>query len=405
MTQLKRQIIAVLAAGSTALSGLSPMAVAAELTITGNGSSSDNVIRVEQSNRTTVVQSNSAIVTNAVSNNSSTGGNRANDNTGGDVMIKTGDARSNTTIENKLNNNMAKVDCCEAEDLDVRISGNGSSSDNRVEVGNGKRGSETQVFQNNEAVVTNTVESEARTGENDARRNTGGDVTVRTGDASTNVTISTTANANVAVVGGEGHQRGSVSARIMGNGSRSNNEIRLEIGRDATIVQDNMADVLNAVASNARTGANRANDNTGGEVQIHTGNAKTMVGIDNMVNFNAADIDCGCLMDVEAKVAENGTDSDNRIRVTLGGDMEVFQGDEAGNVAVLTNLADSDAKSGENDAMYNTVAAGDDPSVMTGYAWSHTEVSNTGNLNVFGGSNWTWPMIEWHWSFAHLFAR
>jgi hypothetical protein len=411
MTQLKRQIIAVLAAGSTALSALAPMATAAELTITGNGSSSDNDIKIEQSKDTTVVQSNTAVVTNSVSSSAKTGGNRANDNTGGDVMIKTGDASTETTISNELNTNVAHVDCCEEGDLDVLISGNGSYSENEVEVGDGghhrRSGDEIQIFQDNVAVVTNAVDTDAKTGGNDAKRNTGGDVTVRTGDASATVDVSTTANANVATVGGEGDENGEVSARIVGNGSNSDNDIDLEFDRDITIVQDNLAEVLKAVYADANTGWNDANYNTGGEVVILTGDADAEVVIDNLVNFNSADIDCGCLLDLEAKIAENGYDSENEIEAKFDGDQEVFQGGEEGdgNVALLTNAADADAKTGKNEADYNTGEAGDDPFIWTGDAWSGTEVWNTGNVNVYGGHTWDWPEFEWDWSFAHMFAH
>jgi hypothetical protein len=407
MTQVKRQIIAVLAAGSTALSAFAPVAFATELAITGNGSSSNNNIKIEQSRDTTVVQSNTAVVTNSVSSSATTGGNRANDNTGGDVMIKTGDASTRTTISNELNTNMAHVDCCQEGDLHVRISGNGSYSDNKVNIGHGSRRDDIQIFQNNAAVVTNAVDTDAKTGGNDAKRNTGGDVTVRTGDASAIVNVSTTANANVATVGARGDESGRVSARIVGNGSKSDNVINLRFDRDMTIVQDNLADVLNAVYADAQTGSNKANDNTGGEVLILTGDAMAKVDIDNLVNFNSADIDCGCLIDLEAKISENGYGSDNEIKARFDGDRNVFQGGSKGNgnVALLTNAVEADAKTGKNDAHYNTGEAGDDPFIWTGDAWSYTQVSNEGNVNVFGGHAWNWPEFEWSFNFAHMFAR
>jgi hypothetical protein len=52
------------------------------------------------------------------------------------------------------------------------------------------------------------------TGDNEANKNTGGDVAINTGDATTGVSIANTANANSAVVGG-GHGAGSVSMWIL----------------------------------------------------------------------------------------------------------------------------------------------------------------------------------------------
>ncbi|MCX8009002.1 MAG: hypothetical protein N3A54_04870, partial [Patescibacteria group bacterium] len=302
-------------------------------------------------------------------------------------------------------NNMAHVECCDANELHINVSGNGSFSDNRVNVNHGRNGSDTQVFQTNNAAVTNSVNAKAQTGENTANRNTGGNVSVRTGDALTSVEVSTTANANAATIGGEGHGNGSISARIMGNGSRSNNTIDLNLDSSSLIVQENNAVVSNGISSDASTGTNNTNDNTGGDVMIRTGNARAGIVIDNLVNFNAADIDCGCILDLEAKIANNGSESDNQVDMNLGGDIEIFQGEGAGNNALLVNVANSETESGENRANFNTGRPGDDPSIWTGNAWSYTDVSNTGNVNMYGGHMWTFPEFEWEWSFARLFMR
>ena len=327
MTILKRQIVAAFAAGSLMLTPTASVFAATTLEISGNGSSSNNDVQVERANETTVVQSNSAVVSNNVSSNSSTGGNKANDNTGGDVMIHTGDATSLVNVENNLNSNTAKVACCDQGDVTAKISGNGSNSDNEIEIETSHRKdtNSTQVFQDNNANVVNKIDGEAKTGENDANRNTGGDVTVRTGDAMAKVDVSTTANANVAQVGG-GHEStgNTISAIISGNGSQTDNQIWLDLNHKTSVVQDNYATVANSVRADAYTGKNAANDNTGGEVGILTGDAYGHAIVDNMVNFNAAEIDCGCLLDATAKVSGNGYDSENEIKAKLGEDRSVF---------------------------------------------------------------------------------
>lgn len=384
MTQLKRQIIAVLAAGLLVPTNAF---AATSLTITGNGSNSDSKVELEKSSDTTVVQSNQAVVTNNVTSSSKTGGNEANDNTGGDVRIETGKATSLTNVENTLNSNMAKLDCCDDADVDVTISGNGTNSENEVEIE--QKGDATNVFQNNQALVTNLVNGTAKTGGNDANRTTGGDVTIDTGDALAKNVVSTTANVNQAIVGGGLHlNNGELSAVIMGNGSETENSIELDLSTDTTIVQDNEALVTNMVNALAKTGWNDANDNTAGEVHILTGDATAYNKVDNMVNFNAADIDCGCLLDAEAKISGNGTDSENEIEAELGNDRNVFQGGKegTGNMALLTNGVDSDARTGANEAEFNTGDVEGDPSIHTGNAWSQSEVENSGNTNVYGGS-------------------
>jgi len=409
MTQYKRQIVAALATVSMILTPT--VSAATSLEISGNGSSSDNDVKVERSNATTVVQSNSAVVTNNVSSNSSTGGNKANDNTGGDVMIKTGDASSDVTVENTLNSNIAKVDCCDQGDISAKISGNGSDSENEIDLGSGhgRRShsdkTEIQVFQDNTAEVTNEVDSTAKTGGNDTKRNTGGDVIVRTGDATATADVSTTANTNVAQVGGHGEQGNTVSALITGNGSESDNSVELDLNHKTSIVQDNLAEVQNKVDAYAKTGWNNANDNTGGEVAIMTGDADAYATVDNMVNFNAAEIDCGCLLDATAKISGNGYDSENEIEAKLGEDRSVFQGGKEGNgnLADLSNDVESEAKTGVNDAKYNTGEA-EDPLIWTGDATSATEVTNTGNSNVYGDMPSWWPEVEWDFSFSHIWG-
>ena len=41
---------------------------------------------------------------------------------------------------------------------------------------------------------------------------------------------------------------------------------------------------------------------------IDTGDAAVAAMVDNSVNFNYADVDCGCTWDVMAKIADNGAE-------------------------------------------------------------------------------------------------
>lgn len=397
MTQINKQIVSVLAAALLVVPQTSVFAT--EIVVSGNGSNSDNTVKVEQSSSTAVVQNNEAEVSNKVTSSSSTGGNDANDNTGGDVIIRTGNAESETTVENMLNQNAASVDCCEsANDVKVTISGNGTHSDNDIELG---LEDSKELFQTNKANVYNNVESKAKSGDNEAKRTTGGDVTIYTGDATAKSDVSTSANANHATIGGGVHSStGSLSAWIAGNGADSDNDIELGVAKATSIQQDNAARVMNWVDSFGGTGWNEASDNTGGEVRIVTGDAKAETIVDNMVNFNAADIDCGCVLDTTAKISENGSDSDNEIRAEIEDEREVFQDGSA----YLKNDAEAEAKSGDNDAKYNTGSVeGSDPYIYTGDATSSTEVENSSNMNVFGGG-WTMPEVEVNFNWAHFMA-
>jgi len=107
-----------------------------------------------------------------------------------------------------------------------------------------------------------------------------------------------------------------------------------------------------------------------------------------MANFNAADVDCGCLLgDIKAKISGNGADSDNKIKARISGDLDVFQGDRkgAGNDAFLDTLVYGDADTGKNDANRNTGGVnGGDPEILTGDADSDIKVKNSANANIFG---------------------
>jgi len=384
---IKRKIVSAIATGALLVNAFTPLAFAdTTIEISGNGADSDNTTYVSANNSTTVVQSNVSTVVNTVYSDANTGKNDANRNTGGDVTVETGDATSTVDLSTKANVNKADVNNCGGCDGDanVLISGNGADSDNKVGL---KSTADTSVYQNNDALVDNYVDADSNTGKNDANRNTGGDVTVETGDATSDVNVSTAVNANVATVGGSGNGS-TVDARIVGNGDNSDNRIWLGINRPVTVVQDNLAVILNDIYADADTGKNDANRNTGGNVTVDTGDATVEVDVDNMANFNAADVDCGCLLgDIKAKISGNGADSDNKIKARISGDLDVFQGDRkgAGNDAFLDTLVYGDADTGKNDANRNTGGVnGGDPEILTGDADSDIKVKNSANANIFG---------------------
>lgn len=382
MTQFKKQLAGALATGLLVVQMVAPLSVFATdgitLEVSGNGANSDSTINAAISNTNTVVQTNTANVTNTVDAKSTSGGNDANYNTGGDVLIKTGDATSDVEVTNDLNKNVANIDCCGANSTDVLISGNGYKSKNDVNL---SQGNANTVVQTNSAKVLNDVYTRANSGYNDGNYNTGGDVTILTGKATAGADVSTQANVNVATIGGGNQGQGDVSLMILGNGANSDNDIKLALANANSIIQTNVANITNDVYAKANSGKNDANYNTGGDVTILTGKADAMVGVDNSVNFNWADIDCGCITDLKAKIAGNGYESDNDINASLAGAQVGVQT----NTANLLNDVDAKAKSGYNDADYNTggVQAGD-PAILTGNASSETLVENLSNWNVFG---------------------
>lgn len=399
MTQFRKKFFSALASGALLLNVVTPVAAESTLQITGNGANSTSNVNVELEQQTTVVQSNSAVVTNNIDADAKTGGNTADYNTGGDVTIWTGDADTDVSVANLLNKNVATVDCCDLGDFDVLISENGAESDNQIDLTVNEEEGGTEVFQENLAVVTNNVDADAKTGGNSTGWNTGGDVAIRTGTADTSVEVLTAANANFATIGGEEEGGGELSMRIIGNGAYSDNSIAVELEHQLTVVQENLAVVTNNIDADAKTGYNDADYNTGGDTTILTGDADTDVTVDNWLNFNAADVNCFCLFsDLLAKIDGNGYESDNQIDADLDDVLEVFQGGEGpGNDAVLTNNVDGDSKTGYNGTDWNTGDPDGDPIVLTGNADSVTDVYNAANMNVYGDFG-----LEFDWDFGWL---
>jgi hypothetical protein len=384
MTELKKKFASAIAAGALLLNVATPaFATSYNFEVTGNGSDSESEIRFEQENEVEVTQSNHANVNNNVRVESNTGGNEAEDNTGGNIEIETGDSDTTVNVSNTLNSNSAEVENCCLGDVNAKIDGNGSDSDNDIDL---EFDNDVDVVQYNQADVRNDVNTRSNTGDNEADDNTNGSVSIKTGNATTTVGVSTTANSNSAwVSGGEG-EGGSLSALITGNGADSENEIDLELENETELTQTNNADILNDVYVKAETGENEAEDNTGGAVEIETGDATADVTVDNMANFNWADIDsCGCLEDLLAKIANNGADSENEIKAELEDEAEVTQYNDL-DCAGRDACSDVEVKldSGDNEVEDSTVG-GEDPSIDTGDTDADVDVENTGNSNVFGG--------------------
>ncbi len=357
-----------------------------------NGAGSDNDITVNMEQTTGVEQNNNAVVVNNIVASSKTGGNNTDRNTGGDTGISTGNATSEVSVQNTLNSNEVDVSGCGTcgEAVEAKITDNGANTNNDIVLNLGtkeRKETDTYVNQNNFGKVVNNVVSNAGTGSNRADRNTGGSVYVSTGNAASTAGVVNTLNANSAYLGGSGPSTG-LSALIAGNGAESDNDIVLNVDRGVLVDQDNIASVWNNIGASAFTGGNSVDRNTSGMVSIETGNATTTVGVDTMANFNYANIDCGCLMGVSAKVGANGADSNNTIKATLGGGNWLTQNNNAGGFPFwfggFNNKVTADAVTGINGSDYNGGGANGDPYIGTGDSVVTVGVKNTGNANVYG---------------------
>lgn len=158
---------------------------------------------------------------------------------------------------------------------DLEISGNGVNSTNKIIVNNSNS---TNVGQTNEMVVETEIVSLALTGGNKANSNTGGDVSIDTGNASSTVNVSVLGGSNTATV--EPCPCDSTkNALISGNGDGSYNKIKQNNSNSTSVGQSTGFRVGTGILSRAKTGKNRANRNTGGTTGITTGNSTSTVGV------------------------------------------------------------------------------------------------------------------------------
>lgn len=358
--------------------------------IAGNGFGSTNDLTSTNSSSNTVVQQDTASISNNVTVNANTGGNNANMNTGGDTSILTGDATSQVLINNKANQNLLNLGGTSSNNAPTTLQelGNGASSTNFVSNSNT---SANALFQNNNAAITNNVSNNLNTGRNNANQNTGwngsGNVSILTGDASSGVGIGNAANNNwVDLNSSLGNSSGDVSSLIKGNGASSDNHITSTRSKTNSLVQGNTASIANNVRANLTTGQNGANQNTGGSEYIGTGNAGSLVRLNTLANLNAistSSFDPGT--DTLSQILGNGALSTNTVSNASADVNSIFQGGNgAGNLATITNGLTINPYTGNNNNNRNTSWDNGNSTVMTGGSLSQAQLQTTTNQNLIG---------------------
>lgn len=418
MKNLAKKVAVAVATGALVTqSMIIPAFGTINVVVSGNGVDSENTVEIEQQQTTTVNQSNTANISNDIEATANSGGNKVDDSTGGDVEIDTGNATTNVDVVNTANSNEAVVNCggC-APDLNVEISENGDGSKNLVDYDFNEKVAGTTLNQTNNAYVKNDVDAKANSGYNKVDDATGGDVTIDTGKATTDVDVTNTLNANVAFVGGG--QGGALNLIISGNGVDTNNTLEVELAAWTVLNQSNYASVLNDVEVVANSGKNKIDDATGGNMEIDTGDAWAGAKVDTVANFNWAEVlDC-CEFGGLIKIASNGEGSKNLADVQLTSALDVAQTNDLScsrmryprPMELLLSLipeyrhhdkdcndVDAIADTGDNKIDDSTGSVDGDPLIDTGAATTDVNVSNGGNSNVFstGDALPTPPPAPW----------
>lgn len=196
MNRLLTKAAAGVATGALMVLSAVPSAFASSAVgVSGNGAFSDTDVDVNNNCSTQVSQMNQTDIENAIRNYASTGGNSASFNTGGSVVINTGDARSAVDVSNAAGSNaLSGAQGCSNRSTLVGVSGNGAFSDTNVDVSNWSR---EQWRQYNETAFLNSVYNSMVTGNNSANFNTGSDILIYTGNAASGTSVSNQAGSNV----------------------------------------------------------------------------------------------------------------------------------------------------------------------------------------------------------------
>lgn len=390
-----KKLTTVISISAIVLSTLAPSVSAETVTVSGNGISADSSVQLANKNTSLVKQNNNAVVVNKINSTVSTGDNKAS-HTNGSVTIDTGNATSVTTVMNTLNGNSTQVahcDTCGTGAPTISVLKNSDQSQNVVNLTNTNN---TIVDQTNKSMVVNAVETTSDTGDNEVYGNDEG-VTVLTGDASTTATVSTRANGNVASIMRNGSNVGS-TVTIAENGIASDNHVGFNLGSAVVLAQENDAKVINEIEAVSYTGDNIVTYSDGA-VTIDTGNATADVDVKNMVNFNAAVIDEGVILDgLTITVSNNGYDTENGIMYNVAQKKNA----EQTNNTSLFNEVEEKADTGANEAHGTD---GTTTFIATGDINSSTDVTASGGINLFGQEiELVVPEIDFHFSLRDLFG-
>lgn len=253
-----------------------------------------------------IQNTNDAIVTNDLTLNANTGSNTTSASNGS-AGINTGDAFSSANIVNIVNTNITDTNY-----LLLTMNGFSAGSSNVIfpsaswftdllRQGNGvSAGSQTNLSNTNNATVTNTINTDADTGGNNA---TGTDATILTGNATAGATVVNQVNQNIFgnslsfLFNVQGSWDGEIFGLPDGMSWRrtgSGVEIffdNIDTASTLTGTADNLSvtNTNNAVVTNnvsvvALTGDNEVS--TGGDATIVTGDANASASVVNVVNSN-----------------------------------------------------------------------------------------------------------------------
>lgn len=399
----------------------------------GNGSSSSNSGAFISDTSSNTIQENKASVVNTVIQDTDTGSNSASKNLG-DVKITTGNANTTGTIITSVNTNVDGVILAEfnVEDdhvgnilldfgnfcltncqsvANIANSKNGANSTNNASL---NQSSNTNTFQSNDAVVLNTLTLDSNTGKNYADKNTGGDVTIATGDANVSANALTFVNNNIAgnviygVVNIFGNLIGDIIApagfglpcclgdtniKNNGNGASSVNNANAIANASDQIYQFNNASINNNLFFDANTGENEVSKNTDGTNTVNSGSANITAQVVNIANTNIVGGDWWLVLINQAgnwmgRIVGAPVGSGSNLAGSNGLEFVV---DENGEVYVSNdgNGADSTNNASTYQSNNNTISQTNTANITNNLNLTANTGKNQANKNTGGNTNIT----------------
>lgn len=314
---------------------------------TGPYSDNDNTYTVADSNNENIT--NNGYVANTGVVDSRTGNNRQSHNTSGGHLL-TGGLMGGADWDAVVNAAAGMTGL--NSDLNVigrftnDTTGPNSDNDNRLRVR-----SNDSLYLRNVAWVTNVLDVDHRSGNNEQLRNTlvG---SINTGGANVNVSTDTYAN-NSGNTGVAASNVANVNVTGVNHitGPRSENTNTYRINNSASVNVKNTADIDSTTVVDSRTGNNTQNRNTKGG-SITTGGTDVTVNHITKANNGTAAATASSVVDVDANFKNDTTgpnsDNDNVLTVDNTSTTKVVNEADVDNVTVV------DARSGNNDSSNNT---------------------------------------------------
>ncbi len=252
--------------------------------------------------------------------------------------------------------------------LELEVTNNGSDSANEVVV---SQNTQTTIQQENNSDVMNSIEENLDTGNNEASGNTGGDLQIQTGNIDSQTSVDN--QLNTSSVDTECCPT-STTINISGNGSDSTNEVDLQQESTSNITINQNVTISNSITGYANSGDNTANYNSGGDTTITTGDIKIQNEIVNSsINLAGVKTTNG-VSGIDAKIFENGTDSNNFIRANLARNADIY----INHASNIENFILWEATTGKNEANGNT---GENVTISTGDIDLKTFINNFVNMS------------------------